>query len=154
MRPKVVKFSEYLKFLGLTNRFGFLSDFQFYLAIAAAQYFYLIFSIFIKPDLHIGNIVHFFVIGFYIAMTEELLFRGLLLGILRKFIYRRYFNISAANILTAVLFSGSHFFSHTPIWALGTFFPALVFGYFREKHNLWPAVFLHFIYNSEYFILF
>lgn len=150
----IVNFVEYLKFLGLTGRFGFLSDLKFYLAIVAAQGFYIILAIFVKPDIHIGNIPHFFAIQFYIAMSEELLFRGALLGILKAHFPSHCFGISAANVLAAVIFSGFHFFSHAPLWALGTFFPALIFGYFREKYSLWPAIFLHFLYNSEYFMFF
>ncbi len=149
-----MKYGEYLKFLGLTSRFKFLTDFKFYIVIIGAQFFFIVISIFVKTTAHINNIPYFFITQIYIAATEELLFRGIILGFLKKYIYSSNFGISSANILTAVIFSGFHLLNHPLLWALGTFFPALIFGYFREKYSLWPAIFLHFIYNSEYFLFF
>ncbi len=147
-------FSGYLRFLGLKSDLKFLYDWRFYLAIAAAQFFYIALFMLTKSVLHLHGGIHFFLFQLYIAASEELLFRGFLLGILKERIGSHFFGISTANILTALVFSVFHLFGHPLLWAAGTFFPALIFGYFREKYNLLPAVLLHFIYNSEYFMIF
>jgi len=144
----------YLKFLGLSGGLKFIFDLKFFFAIIGAQYFYLVLSFFIKPSFHIEIILQIIIIQLFTAIIEELIFRGALLGLIKEYIKYSYFKISAANLFSALLFSAFHLFHHSPIWASGTFIPALIFGYFREKYSLWPAIFLHFLYNSEYFLFF
>ncbi len=88
-------------------------------------------------------------------LLEELIFRGVMQtellrhasGALRKL------GVSAANLLTSALFTGLHFFSHPPLWALAVFIPSLIFGHFRERHNsLYPPLALHIYYNTGYFL--
>lgn len=89
-----------------------------------------------------------------IPIVEELVFRGWLQGSLlrRRAMRNGYCGISLANFAAALLFSAAHFFSHPPIWAAGVIVPALVFGYFRERHNsVYPAILLHVYYNGGYF---
>jgi len=147
-------FEGYVKFLGLNPGLGFLRDNRFYIALGAAQVFYIALFLYTKPAFHTIGGFHFFLSQFYTAVSEELLFRGFLLGILKEFFSFGYLGISTANIITSAVFSLFHILSHPLIWALGVFFPGLIFGYFREKYNLLPAVLLHFIYNSEYFMIF
>ena len=93
---------------------------------------------------------------FLIPLLEEVIFRGWLQGrLLRSHKMRRYCcGISWANLATALLFSLAHFFTHPPLWALAVIIPALVFGYFRERHNsLYPAILLHVYYNGGYFAI-
>ncbi len=145
---------DYLKFLGLVGGLKFIYDLKFYFAIIAAQFFYIVLSFFTKPSFHADMIFQIIMVQLFTAFIEELIFRGAFFGFIKEYIKHNYFKISAANLFSALLFTVFHFFHHSPIWALGTFIPALIFGYFREKYSLWSAVFLHFLYNFEYFLLF
>lgn len=92
-----------------------------------------------------------------IPLIEELIFRGWLQGRLLRLEKCRvtWFGISCANALVASLFAIAHVFTHPPLWALLVIFPALVFGYFRERHSsVIPAIVLHIYYNGGYFFLF
>jgi membrane protease YdiL (CAAX protease family) len=85
---------------------------------------------------------------FKVAIPEELVFRGILLPFLKNYLSYSWKGWSLANMVTAFLFALAHLFSQPPFWALSTFFPGLIFGYFKEKHNsLLPSVSLHFFYN-------
>lgn len=92
-----------------------------------------------------------------IPLIEELVFRGWLQGRLRRARKCRsaWLGISCANAVVAGVFALAHVFTHPPLWALLVVFPALVFGYFRERHNsVLPAIVLHIYYNGGYFALF
>lgn len=92
-----------------------------------------------------------------IPLIEELIFRGWLQGQLLRAQKCRsaWLGISCANALVASLFALAHLFTHPPVWAMLVVFPALVFGYFRERHNsVVPAIVLHIYYNGVYFGLF
>jgi len=83
-------------------------------------------------------------------LTEELLFRGIIQGQLGKYKWarKRILEISAANVMTSVLFVLLHMFNEVSIWPLLVFIPSLVFGYFRDLFNsVYPSVFLHVCYN-------
>lgn len=97
----------------------------------------------------------FFVILFY-PIIEELAFRGTIQEYLaaRTKHYPSFFYLTVANILTSILFVSIHFVHHQPIWALLTFFPSLIFGYFKEQYrHIFPSIFLHMFYNFSYFSL-
>ena len=88
-------------------------------------------------------------------LVEELLFRGVLQGFLLTTPFKswRWQHVSAANLITALAFCSIHLVSHSPLWALATIFPALLFGYFREaSRSLFPALILHSAFNAAYFI--
>lgn len=89
-------------------------------------------------------------------VVEELLFRGLLQGHLLAWSAMRHHvaGLTVANIVTATAFTALHFGSHPPLWAAGVFVPALLFGYFRDRHHsVVPAIVLHVFYNAGYFLL-
>lgn len=90
-------------------------------------------------------------------VLEELVFRGLLQGALlaRPWGSRRWGPLSRANLLTALAFVALHTLYQPLGWALAVLAPALVFGYFRERHGtvLTPIV-LHVVYNAGFFWLF
>ncbi|RRS30263.1 MAG: hypothetical protein P794_07850 [Epsilonproteobacteria bacterium (ex Lamellibrachia satsuma)] len=95
----------------------------------------------------------FFLILLY-PVIEELTFRG----IIQEYISQKtkqqilFFNLSIANLLTSILFVFMHFVHHEIIWAILTFFPSLVFGYFKEKYSkITPSIILHIFYNLCYF---
>jgi membrane protease YdiL (CAAX protease family) len=95
----------------------------------------------------------FFLIFLY-PIIEELTFRGVIQEYINQKTkqWKLFFGLSIANLLTSILFVLMHFVHHEPIWAILTFFPSLVFGYFKEKY-VWiaPSIILHMFYNLCYF---
>jgi len=92
---------------------------------------------------------------FLVAIPEEIVFRGIILDFLKEKTTASFGRISLANIITAFLFALAHLFYHPLFWALATFFPGLVFGYFKERTNsLIPPIILHFFYNFSFFSFF
>ena len=89
-------------------------------------------------------------------VLEEIAFRGLLQELVRDRISRAsYGPLTAANLLTSVLFTAAHFFYHPPLAAALVFFPSLVFGLFKERTgSLIAPVLLHAFYNAGYLWLF
>lgn len=85
---------------------------------------------------------------------EELLFRGVLLGYLltTPLCAYQWHRLSAANLLTSIAFGTAHLVTHSPLLALGTIIPGLLFGYFRERSgSLLPALLLHMAFNAAWF---
>jgi len=88
-------------------------------------------------------------------VAEELVFRGLLQGELRRLPWgaRALAGVTAANLATSLVFAALHFMSHPPLWAALVLVPSLVFGYFRDRHaSLYPAIALHMVYNLLYLL--
>jgi membrane protease YdiL (CAAX protease family) len=88
-------------------------------------------------------------------VVEELLFRGFLQGRLSRTRMgsRSMAGISNANLVTTAVFVLIHFANRPPLWALGVIFPSLLFGYFRDRSgSVWPALFLHVVFNSAFFV--
>ncbi|MGB1581275.1 MAG: JDVT-CTERM system glutamic-type intramembrane protease MrtJ [Nevskiales bacterium] len=98
----------------------------------------------------------FFLLALLYPLLEEIVFRGLIQDSLNERLARwRFRLLSKANLVTSLLFTALHFFSHPPLWAASVFIPSLVFGHFRERHNsLISPIVLHAFYNSVYFALF
>lgn len=87
-------------------------------------------------------------------LVEELLFRGLLQGHLlkTKFGARKMAGVSLANLLTSTAFVLTHLVNHSLFWAIGVFFPSLLFGLFRDRSgSVWPPLLLHVIFNATFF---
>ena len=87
-------------------------------------------------------------------LVEELLFRGLIQGVLldSKPLRIRFMQLSLANGVTSLLFVGAHFVFHPPGWAIAVLLPSLVLGWLRERHDsTWSAVITHMIFNLEFF---
>lgn len=92
-----------------------------------------------------------------IPTLEELAFRGFVQGALRETAWGRTTRsgISAANIASSVVFAFAHLVRHSFSWAALTFFPSLVFGFFRDRYGrLLPSIVLHAFYNAGYIWLF
>ena len=86
-------------------------------------------------------------------ILEELIFRGYLQPWLQSKSNRLFFHLSAANILTSIIFSLSHLLNHSPLWALSTLIPSLVFGYSLDRYKtLLAPIALHASYNLGYFL--
>lgn len=85
---------------------------------------------------------------------EELLFRGVLQGMLRRTTTGSidYRGVSLANVVTSLAFVLIHFVNQPAAWAVGVFVPSLVFGFFRDRTNsVWPPLVLHIAYNAAFF---
>lgn len=86
---------------------------------------------------------------------EEVLFRGIIQGQLRKQDWgkRSWLSISSANAITSVLFVMIHMINSTPVFALTLLAPSLVFGYFRDYCNsIYPSIIIHSSYNAMVFV--
>jgi membrane protease YdiL (CAAX protease family) len=84
-------------------------------------------------------------------LVEELLFRGLVQGALLKTSAGRAARagFTVANAGTALLFAAAHLLYHPPLWSALVLFPALVFGFFRDRYgSVVPPVLLHVFYNA------
>jgi uncharacterized protein len=89
-------------------------------------------------------------------LLEELVFRSALQSWLAGTAWgaRENWGITTANVATSVLFAGAHLAAHDPALAAATFFPSLVFGYFRDRYDsIWPGAGLHVFYNAGWFLL-
>jgi len=89
-------------------------------------------------------------------VVEELVFRGILQAELYRVSWARQsrFGISAANVLTSILFTLAHVPHHPPLWAAAVIVPSLIFGYFRDRTcAVYPSILLHVYYNLGYFLL-
>jgi len=85
-------------------------------------------------------------------VAEEVLFRGLIQPALGKKLPTSNATISTANIITSLLFSAAHLINHSPLWALATFVPSLVYGYTMDRYKtLYAPIILHCGYNAGYF---
>jgi len=88
-------------------------------------------------------------------ILEEIVFRGLLLEFLTKRIRYRVSLLTAANVLTSLVFVMAHLIYSEWVWALLIFFPSLVFGYMKERHqSLIAPIMLHSFYNLGFVWLF
>ena len=84
-------------------------------------------------------------------VVEEILFRGILQGQLHKTRWgqRSWLGISAANVVTSILFAAIHLVKNPPLFALSVFVPSLLFGYFRDRCNsVYPPILLHAAFNA------
>ncbi len=89
-------------------------------------------------------------------LLEELLFRGLLQGLLGSQSWGQLAlgGVTVANGITTLLFMLGHLWRHTPPWAIAVVVPSLIFGYFRDRYSsVYPSIALHFFYNAGYFLL-
>jgi len=90
-------------------------------------------------------------------VLEEIIFRGGLQPALAVTAWGRRSRggVTLGNVVASLIFAGFHLFAHPPLWALAVFFPSLLFGYFRDRHDsLLSPVILHVSYNLGYYWLF
>lgn len=94
----------------------------------------------------IKSLIGFITVVVIAPFTEEILFRGLILGELAKC-----FNIHIAIILQAILFGIMH---GNIIWAVIAFLSAMLYGYFMRKYeNIFASSIGHMSVNLLSFIL-
>lgn len=90
------------------------------------------------------------------ALAEEIIFRYLLQDWLKTFYAgrRQLGLITVANLIASILFAAAHMFYQPVIWAMGAFFPSVIFGIIWDRHSSITACFcLHFFYNICFFYL-
>ncbi len=132
----------------------------FLVALAAALIYWLSLAAFntLQPDLTwpLREPLRFLYPALLYPIVEEWIFRGFI----QDFAHRRLKSwqlgpLSHANILTSLLFTGLHFFSHPPLWAAAVLVPSLIFGFFKDRSgSLGAPIALHVFYNAGYFWLF
>jgi len=143
---------------GLLNCPAFWRDAQFYLALLAGLIVLAVIYFFFPVHSDVfrtGQWELLFSLILWQPFGEELLFRGIIQGQIYKLPWgqRSWFDLSAANLLTSFAFVALHLVYHPTVWAVAIFFPSLVFGYFRERHqSLYPAFALHSLYNLGYLV--
>lgn len=99
--------------------------------------------------------IAFFRLALVYPVLEEVVFRGALQPYLGRQLPVLTGPIGSANLVTSVLFSAMHYYSHPALWAAAVFFPSLAFGLLRDRHNsLQTPIALHVFYNSGYYWLF
>ena len=137
----------------------FFRDWQFYLCLALGpvSWWLISFAEPVRADLALPQIAWYqlaLIILVY-PVLEEIVFRGLLLEFLTKRLRFRYGLLTSANVLTSVVFVLVHLICNNWIWALLIFFPSLVFGYMKERHqSMISPIILHSFYNLGFVSLF
>ena len=136
----------------MSSRIRALRDGHLLLALAAAVPVCLVIG-WEQPSPDPGWVVrapwHFLLYAAVHPVLEEVVFRGLVQETIAKRTGLRYGPLSAANLLTSLLFAAAHLLGSASWLAAGTFLPSLVFGYFRERHDsLASPIALHAFYNS------
>ena len=88
-------------------------------------------------------------------LLEEILFRGILQGFLKKTPWgnAKFLKLSKANWLTSLVFVIAHLWYQPLMWAMMVFLPSLVFGFFRDRYNhTFPSILLHAVYNGGFIL--
>lgn len=88
-------------------------------------------------------------------VVEELLFRGVLQGMLRRtgIGLRSCRGLSVANLVASLAFVLVHLVNQPTAWAVAVLAPSLVFGYFRDRSgSVLPPLALHIVYNGAFFV--
>jgi membrane protease YdiL (CAAX protease family) len=136
-------------------------DVQFIAAIIVAPLVWggLFFTLQPTPDFLwiFKDLRKFLTLVFIYPILEEMVFRGWLQGELYDWKKGKisWKNISIANVLCSIVFATAHLFHHSMLWAMMTFFPSLIFGYFRDRYkSIYPSIILHIFYNAGYYLLF
>lgn len=81
-------------------------------------------------------------------VLEEIVFRGFVQDGMVTVTRRRWGIVSLANVVASLVFAASHLMYQPAAWAGLVFFPSLVFGWFRERHDtLGTPILLHVWYN-------
>ena len=145
--------------LGLTTDFTWLRDTHFWFFAGLGGLFLALVQIAL-PDLLGSQYKDYgaaFIVSFVLwqPLIEELLFRGLLQGLLLKSQSgsRQFCGITLANLICTIIFVVTHLVHQPWLWALAVFLPSLIFGYVRDRNNcVYPAVTLHVLFNAGFLV--
>jgi hypothetical protein len=151
--------SSVISLLGLPPCRAFYRDPAFLAALLAGGLFWGILSLlFPISPLRWSQVLswRFVSLAFIQPCAEEIFFRGALQGTIQRFSWGQWswHGCTRANLLVAGLFMLGHWWQHPPLWALAVLFPALLFGWLRDRYDsVYPAMALHVVYNTGYFWL-
>jgi len=138
-------------------------DWQFYLCLVLGPLAWWLISFFqpMRFELGFPSIAwyQFALIILVYPVLEEIVFRGLVLEYLAKRARwkwdQRIVSLTAANLLTSLAFVLAHLIYSPWIWALLVFFPSIIFGYMKERHqSLLSPIIMHGFYNLGFFWLY
>jgi membrane protease YdiL (CAAX protease family) len=148
-------FHSILEHLGLAHRSAFLRDPQLAVALIVGTIVAFIIGQRATPLAH-GDPVPWTILGMVVwgPLLEELLFRGVIQGELRRRGgLHTWLGLTQANLVTSLLFAAAHLVSQSAAWSLAVFAPSLVFGHFRDRHDsLWSPLILHALYNGGFIL--
>lgn len=96
-------------------------------------------------------------LAFWQPLLEEIFFRGAIQGAFldtRSGGTRLVREVTAANVIQALLFAAAHLAWHPPAWALAVIVPGVAFGWLRDRHgHIGGALLAHGTWNALYFAL-
>lgn len=138
--------------LGLIAPKRLMSDGQFLLALVAGCLASVLLTIlFDGSGWQDADLLSILSLILWAPVIEELAFRGVVQGWLSGTAVgrRRIAGVTCANLVAAFLFTAWHLIYRADLMAWLVFVPALVFGYFRDRHgSLVPCVILHAAFNA------
>ena len=145
--------SSLMALLGLNRPTRSLADGQFLLALVVGCLIGVLLTVLAGGSgWQDADLLSILSLVLWAPIIEELAFRGVVQGWLSttKVGQRRFAGLSCSNLIAALLFTAWHMVYRTDLIAWLVFFPALVFGYFRDRHgSLVPCVILHAAYNAS-----
>jgi len=87
-------------------------------------------------------------------VCEEMFFRGFIQRVMKNRVKAALYGVSAANVITSVLFALTHVYAWGGVHSALVFVPSLVFGWLMDRTDrlVWPIL-LHALYNINIFIV-
>ncbi|GBO90309.1 MULTISPECIES: JDVT-CTERM system glutamic-type intramembrane protease MrtJ [Marinobacter] len=145
--------SSLMALLGLNRPTRSLADGQFLLALVVGCLIGVLLTVLAGGSgWQDADLLSILSLVLWAPIIEELAFRGVVQGWLSttQVGQRRFAGLSCSNLIAALLFTAWHLVYRTDLMAWLVFIPALVFGYFRDRHgSLVPCVILHAAYNAS-----
>lgn len=131
----------------------FFKDKYFLSFLASGILFIVILSFFktnYNPFWYFQDVLAFFNLIIVASIVEEIIFRGILY---ERFLKR--YSEKLTIFTTSILFGFAHIFLHSPLWALGTIIPGIMFGILKARtKEVYAPIALHFMFNLMYFSLY
>jgi uncharacterized protein len=145
--------------IGFVRCQAFYLDIKFFIAVLAGAVVIFVIHQFASKlftPRYVPDAIIIFNVLLWYPVLEEILFRGVIQGQLRKkkWALATVLNLTVANWLTSIIFVGFHFFYHPPVIAFLILVPSLIFGYFRDLYkSIMPSLVLHVTYNLLFLVL-
>lgn len=135
-------------------------DVRFWAAVGAAPTYWILLYLHETPRLDLRWPLRaplaFALVALVYPVLEEIVFRGLIQNYARRLLRRELPGpVTAANLITSILFAAVHVVAKSTLAVSWVFFPSLIFGYFRDRYRALTApIVLHVFYNTGFFLLF
>lgn len=142
--------------IGLGSCPPFLKDRLFHLTLFSAFIVWIILWFTVIPTFVLGkqSIIRIVLLTIiWYPVIEEILFRGIIQKIFfdQSWGNKTIGGLSAANLMTSILFMLAHFWNQPAIWAMSVFIPSLAYGFFRDRYtSIYPSIILHSFYNGGF----